>query len=419
MSAREGTVSFIRYARATQMIFTSLMIGLLIVMDVYQKLGVRRVINANGTKTHLGGSIPDLRVMDSMKEASQSFVIMMELIEKAGKVIAEVTGAEAGIVTSGSSAAMTLAAAACIMKASGLEKFEIQPVERIGLDQEWRDLIQRLPDASWTRNEFVTQKMHRNAYDHAYKVAGGKIIEVGTSEGCSQGELEAAINSKTAGIAFTARVDNTPERAGLNVPLRKVVEIAQRHDVPVVVDAASELPLRSNIRKYIAEGADLVIYSGGKLIGGPNDTGILCGRKDLIKLATLQSAPYRGIGRGMKVDRTQIVGLITALRLWLEKDEEAEFKAWRAKARWIAEALREVPKILKSEVVVQEFRNRVFAFITLDARTAANLVFDLRRGDPSIWVGLIGSNRIEIDPSNLVDGEEKIVVSSIKKILKE
>lgn len=120
-------------------------------MDIYDELGIRKIINANGTKTHLGGSIPDPQVMGAMKEASQNFVIMMELMEKAGEIIAEATGAEAGLVTSGSSAGMTLAAAACLMQGSDLEIFEVQPVERVDLDNEWLNLIQSLPDTSWTR----------------------------------------------------------------------------------------------------------------------------------------------------------------------------------------------------------------------------------------------------------------------------
>jgi len=386
-------------------------------MGIYEALGVRKVINANGTKTHLGGSIPDPRVMDAMKGASQSFVIMMELIEKASDVLAKATGAEAGLVTAGSFAGMTHAATACIMRGSGLEIFEIQPVERINLDGDWLTLMQKYPDISCKTNEFITMKMHRHPFDHAYKVGGGKIIEVGTDNGCSAEVFEDIINERTAAINFTARIDNTPEKAGKNVPLNKVVEIAKRHDVPVVVDAASELPPRSNLKKYIAEGADLVIYSGGKHMGGPNDTGILCGRRDLIKLATLQAAPYRGTGRGMKVDRSQIVGLLTALQIWLEKDEKTEYESWMAKVQWMTDALSGMQGILKSEVHVQPLRNRCFTFLTLESRTASKLTFNLRKGDPSIWVGLIGSNRIEIDPSNLKDGEEKIVVSAIKRIL--
>lgn len=384
-------------------------------MASYEELGVRRVINACGAVTHLGGSIPDPRVMDAIKEASQSFVIMMELMEKAGQVIAEATGAEAGLATAGSSAALVLGTAACLMRGSGLEGFEVQPVERLSLDGEWRDLIQRLPDTSWTRDEIVIQKAHRNPYDHAFKVAGGRLIVVGTDEDCSPEELEVAINERTAAVAFTARVED------IGVPLVKIVEIARRHDVLVIVDAASELPPRAHLKKYIAEGADLVVFSGGKQIAGPNDTGILCGRRDLINLATLQAPPYRGICRAAKVDRTQIVGMITALRLWLEKDEEAEFEGWKAKAQWMAEALKKAPRVARSEVVVDGRRRWVHVDIAIDegGLSAADVVFNLRLGNPSIWVSQIGSNRIRMDPSMLRDGEEKILVSVLARMLAE
>ena len=383
-------------------------------MGVYEKLGVRRVINASGTMTHLGGSIPDPKVMDAMKEASQSFVIMAELLLKSGEYIAEVTGAEAGLVTSGSHGALVLGAAACMMRGSGLEKFEIHPVERLNLDGEWREIIQRLPDTSWTRNEFIIQKAHRNPYDHAFKAAGGKLVVIGTEDKCTEEDLRDTITEKTAAIAFTAR------REDVGLPLKRIVEIAHEYDVPVIVDAADELPPRANLGRFIAEGADLVAFSGGKHIGGPNDTGILCGRRDLIKLAMLQSSPYRGIGRGMKVDRTQIMGLITALRLWLERDEEDEFKEWERKAEWISKELEKVPKILSSKVVRDVRRKRVQVHIAIDERkdcTAVDIVFNLRKGDPSIWVNYLGSNEIGINPTMLKDGEEKMVVSSIRKIL--
>lgn len=381
-------------------------------MEIYEEFSMKKVINASGTMTHLGGSIPDPRVMDAMKEASQSFVIMMELIEKAGKVIAEATGAEAGLVTAGASASLVLAAAACIMRGSGLEEIDVKPTERLSFDGEWREIIQRLPNASWTRNEIIIQKRHRDPYDHAHKLVGGKMVVVGTVEGCSSEELEAAINERTTAIAFTAKMED------VGVPLKNVVEIAHRHNIPVIVDAAGELPPRSNLRRFIADGADLVAFSGGKEISGPNDTGILCGSRNLIKLATLQAPPYRGINRAAKVDRTQIVGLIVALRIWLEKDEEAEFKAWTKKAQWMTDNLSGNPRVSKAEVVVNEHRMRVQSKITLDERTqAADVVLNLRKGNPSIWVNYISPNTIEIETQKLGDGDEKVVVWALKGML--
>jgi L-seryl-tRNA(Ser) seleniumtransferase len=383
-------------------------------ISLYEELGVRKVINASGAKTHLGGSIPDLKVMNAMKEASQSFVIMMELMEKTGEIIAKVTNAEAGLITSGSSAALVLATAACIMRNSGLEKFMIQPVERLNLDEEWRDLIQTLPDASCFRNEIIIQNVHRNPFDHAFKVAGGKLIVVGTEKFCSLDDLKNAITDKTAAIAFTAHLENE------GIPLNRVIEIAHNHNIPVIVDAAAELPPRSNLKRFIMEGADLVAFSGGKHINGPNDTGILCGKKDLVKIAKLQSSPYRGIGRAMKVDRTQMVGLITALRIWLNKNEEEELDGWRAKAKSIVNSFKNKSQVTKAEILEDKRVRGVHVQIAIKEKNgllAKNIVFNLRKGDPSIWVDYIKPNKIDIDPSMLKNEEVKILVTALTNIL--
>ena len=387
-----------------------------IIMDVYEELGVRKVINASGTMTHLGGSIPDSRIMDAMKEASQSFVIIMELMEKAGQIISKATGAEAGLVTSGSFAALVLSTAACIMKGSGLEKFDIKPFERLSFDEDWRGIMQELPDVSLKKNEIIIQKAHRNAYDYAFKLAGGQLVVVGNDDGCSPEQIETAIDERTAAITIVLH-DSLND---FGVSLRKVVEISRRHDIPVIVDAAMQLPPRENLKKYISDGADLVVISGGKNMAGPNDTGILCGRKDLIKLATLQSAPYRGIGRGMKIDRTQIVGLITALRLWLEKDEEKESELWWMKAHRIADAFKDISNIEHIEFIEDKIRRRLQIKIAIKEKeglSAKDMVFKLRKGNPSIWINYFGSNNIGIDPSLLREGEEEILVSTISKML--
>jgi L-seryl-tRNA(Ser) seleniumtransferase len=383
-------------------------------MGVYEDLGIRRVINGSGPMTHLGGSIPDPRVMDAMKEASQSFIVMMELIEKAGKIIAEATGAEAGLVTSGASAAMVLAAAACLMKDSELEKYDVHPFEKINFDQDWRAIIQKLPVTDSMRNEFIIQRKHRNAYEHAYVVAGGKLVEVGTDRGCTVEEIEKAIGPKTIALVFTAKEEN------MGVPLASLVDLGKKHHLLTIVDAAAELPPRSNLKKYIAEGADLVVYSGGKMIGGPNGTGMLCGRRDLIKLATLQSAPYRGIGRGMKVDRNQIIGFITALKLWLARDEAAEIEDWKAKSVKISSAVKELPKVENSKSVVDEKLRGVQTIISLKKNhgvSAPQIVFDLRKGNPSIWLNVIDDSNIGISTTLLKNGEEQTIILALKEKL--
>ncbi len=228
-------------------------------MSVYQELGVTPVINAAATLTRLGGSRMAPDVLAAMNEAAASFVQIDELQARAGDVIAGITGAEAGYVTTGAAAALTLGTAACLA----------------GMDVSKMD---RLPDTTGMKNEVVVQKGHRNAYDHAVRAAGITFVEVGTlgypgAGGTFAWQIEEAITDKTAAV-FCPILD-TPG----TLSLKEVAEIAHAKGVPVIVDAAAELPPRSNLQKFIADGADLVAFSGGKAIGGPQSSGVLAGRR--------------------------------------------------------------------------------------------------------------------------------------------
>ena len=355
-----------------------------------------------------------------MSEASKHYVIIMELQEKIGKEIAQMTGSEAAMVTAGATAALELGAAACLMRGSGLEEHTVQPVERLQpIDGPWRALIQRLPDTTWTRNEVVIQRGHMSPYVQAYRNVGCRIMPVGTRENCTKDDLENALTHRTSFIACGAF------SRGSTVSLPDIVRIANKYDIPVVVDAASGVLPRSNITKYTAQGADLVAISGGKQIKGPNDTGILCGRRDLIEMAKLQTSPFNGVGRAAKVDRTQMVGLLVALRLFLGKtseEEESEFTLWRQKVEWICESLREVPGVSET-VVTSRSSSSVRAMITfLPSISGHELALNLREGDPSIWVetsmtGDKSLNQIGIAVDSLQDGEETLIVSAIKEAL--
>jgi L-seryl-tRNA(Ser) seleniumtransferase len=237
-------------------------------MPVYQELGVRPIINACGTLTRIGGSRMSAEVLESMVEAAASFAHIDELQARAGKVIAEVTGAEAGYVTTGAAAGLALATAACVA----------------GMDVGKMD---RLPDTTGMKNEVVVQRGHRNAYDHGIRSAGIKFVEVGYlgypgAGGTMPWQIDEAITERTAAVACP--ILDTPGTVSLPV----VAEIAHAKGVPVIVDAAAELPPRSNLRRFISEGADLVTFSGGKAIGGPQSSGILAGRADLIASVALQ-----------------------------------------------------------------------------------------------------------------------------------
>ena len=386
-------------------------------MGVYETLGVRRVINACSTATHLGGSIPDPRVMEAMEDAASWYVIMMELQDRAGEIIAKATGAEAAMVTAGATSSLQLGAAACLLRGSGLEEHSVEPYERLQpIDGPWKAIIQRVPDDLGARREILTQMSHRSPYEFAYEMVGGEVSHVGSSSGCTEEELEAGISERTAAIAFSAH------REGRGIPLERTIEIAHAHDVPVIVDAAMAVLPRRRLSAYASMGADLVAISGGKQIKGPNDTGILCGTRELVEMAKLQASPFNGLGRGMKVDRTQIVGLLKALEIFLDKipeEEEAEFADWHGKANWITTEMGSVDGVSSAEVSAPE-PWEVRAMISFDDRISArDLAFELRKGDPSIWVetsmtGDASVNRIGIAIDSLGEDEEKVIVSTLK-----
>jgi L-seryl-tRNA(Ser) seleniumtransferase len=304
-------------------------------LNPYHRLGVRRVINAAGILTRVGGSRSPSDIFSVMEEASKAFVIISELQTAAGKVIARATGAEAGLPTAGGSASILLAAAACIMKDTKLEEFE--PIGQAV----WRKIAQRLPlNTNGLKTEFIVQKCNRDEYDHAVECAGGRFIEVGTDEFATEGELIVAFNpEKTAAYYYTVKATTK------GLPLTSIIKVAHEKGVPVVVDACAEPPPKSSLTKYIEMGVDLVAFSGGKIIAGPNNSGLLAGRKDLIKLAHLQSYPFEGVGRAAKMSRETIYGLVTALELYLKSDEMTQYNEYKEMANRISCELNCIPGI--------------------------------------------------------------------------
>lgn len=320
-------------------------------IDIFERYGLVRVINATGTATRLGASPMDAEVIAAMAAAAQCSVDMGELQGRASELIAKVTGAEAGIVTSGAMAALLVGAAACM---AGLD-----PVK-----------MSQLPDTSGLRNEFIISRSHRNSYDHGVRAAGARLVEVGLPDrltGCGVRDTEAwefasAIGDRTAGILYLARANARPA-------LSDVVRVAHAAKVPVLVDAAAELPPASNLRWFIEQGADLVAFSGGKGIRGPSGSGILCGRRDLIASALLQQldldfvyedwnppaqlidkralpgVPRHGIGRSCKAGKEQIVGLLTALFRFTQVDDTARNKHYNGITDSLLDALSNLPAL--------------------------------------------------------------------------
>jgi len=395
-------------------------------MGVYEALGVRTVINAAGTLTRLGGTRMSAEVLAAMNEAAAAHVHIDELQAAAGNVIAEITGAEAGYIATGASAALTLGTAAIMA----------------GLDVAKMD---RLPDTAGMKNEIVVQRGHRNAYDHAIRAAGITFVEVGYlgypgAGGTFGWQIDAAITERTAAVACP--ILDTP--GALRLP--EVVAIAHARGVPVIVDAAAELPPRSNLKRFIAEGADLVAFSGGKAIGGPQASGILAGRADLIASVALQhqdmdvrpatwnkrgligagqgaiaGIPHQGFGRSMKVGREEIAGLITALRNFAAGDDQQDADRWSLNLDPIEQALLDIPYVQMTRTAAKQLIPQLI--IEIDEEVAGITAYEVSRqlleGESAIAVG---ESRAEFGVLNVVSrgltpSESEIVAARLKQIL--
>jgi D-glucosaminate-6-phosphate ammonia-lyase len=392
--------------------------------DIYTALGVPTIINAKGPSTRLSGGVMRPEVAKAMVEASRHCVDMAILQARASVIIADATGAEAGYVTAGAAAGLLLGTAACVT----------------GLDP---GRMNRLPDTSGMKNEVVIVRSQRNLYDHALRAAGVRLVEVGLPDryaGAGVRDAEAweiadAICERTAAVHWVAA-------PGARPALADVVEVAHAAGVPVLVDAAAQLPPADNLRRFIAAGADLVAFSGGKAIGGPQASGILCGRRDLIMAAALQNLdldiffeqwtpppelidkrqlkglPQHGIGRACKVGKEEIAGLLTALRLFLEEDAGARRGRWLGLMQELALGLRELPgtwvALLEGEVpeVVLELgpASRVGAL---------ELMHRLETGTPAIFADpfAVHDGRIRFGPMSLQDGEPALIAERIRAIL--
>ncbi|MDQ8757446.1 hypothetical protein RCO27_14540 [Sphingosinicella sp. LHD-64] len=290
--------------------------------SIYERmLGVRTVINAAGAVTAFGGTVLSQEVTDAMAAASRSFVDLNALYQAAGARLAEVTGAEAAMVTSGAFAAMVLAAAACLAR-----------------DDEQR--IAALPQPTWPRRETVLQRAHSTAYDRAYRDAGAMIVYVDTEE-----EMLAAIGDRTAMIAGLMNIEKMAQ-PGI-IPLERLVALGRRTGVPVYLDASFSITYlsdASSLSRYTGMGFDLVGISGGKGLHGPQSTGILAGRADLVASARRQASPIpSALGRGMKVDKEEVIGLLVAVERFLARDSRPLYRRDRARVDAMRERMRDVP----------------------------------------------------------------------------
>lgn len=373
-------------------------------MSVYDALGVKRVINAMGTYTFLGGSIILPEAAEAMREAAKAFVNMEDLQRRAGEIIAQITGAEAAYVTSGAAGALVLAVAACIT----------------GDDPE---KMAKIPYVEGFRNEVILPALHDNPYCRNLAIPCAKIVKVGSEKGFSPEDIEGAINEKTAAIAF---MFFTSKRGCDIDALREVVKVGKRHNIPVIVDAAAELPPIENLRGIVAAGADLVAFSGGKDIRGPNDTGFIAGRADLIRAVAAHSCPHHYMGRPMKVSKEDIVGLIVALRHYTPEAVEARKRSWEEIVQYLIRELsdenvrveRLMPDPSRHEYSAQGWpRAKVilnWARLGLSARDFHRFLLE---GDPPIYT-ILDEDGVIVNPQCLQDEEWETIACRIREILR-
>jgi L-seryl-tRNA(Ser) seleniumtransferase len=363
--------------------------------DYFAELGVRTFINAAGTYTALTSCQMPIEVMDAINYASKHFVPLTELQDKVGERIASLLGADAAMVTSGAAGALACGTAGCVT----------------GTDVK---AIRQLPDVTGLKSEVVVQKAHRYGYDHSVRATGVRMIEVETAE-----EANAAVTSNTAMMHFWA--DGEP-KGQIKGP--EWVAIGRKHNIPTFCDAADCVPPVDRIAGYLKTGYDLVCFSGGKGIRGPQSAGLLLGRKHLIQAARMNTSPNSDtIARGMKVNKEEILGMLAAVELYMKKDHQAEWKEWERRVRVIEDSVRSVPSVT-TEMTVPPVANHVpHVTIRWDkakiALTPQDAMKQLREGKPSIEANpATNSQELVLGVWMLNPGEAEIVAKRVREVLR-
>ncbi len=364
------------------------------VPDYFAGLGVKPFINAAGTYTMLTASLMPPEVMEAMTYASRRFYRLGEVQDAVGKRIAELLGAEAAMVTSGAAGALTCGTAACIT----------------GEDQK---KILQIPDLTGMKSEVLVQKSHRYAYDHAVRATGVKMVEIETAE-----ELEKAAGERTAMMLFFNDAD---PRGQMNSG--EWVRLGKKLGIPTFNDASADVPPVENLSKYLKMGFDLVTFSGGKGLCGPQSAGLLAGRKDLIAAARLNTSPYSdSIARGMKVNKEEMLGMLVALELYLKRDHAAESREWDRRCGVIASAAKKFPSVT-TEVVLPPIANHApHLYIRWDDAQLKigprEVMKRLRSGEPSIEpCPLTDDKQLVFTVWMLQPGEAELVAKALTKIL--
>lgn len=376
-------------------------------MSIYSELGVRPVINAMGSVTIYGGSLMPAPVVQAMTEAAGSFVPLRTLQERAGARIAELAGVEAALVSSGAAGGIALAIAGCLTGTDAAR-------------------VQALPDTSGMPNEVVVVAGGRPNYMYqAAESVGARLVHVGSAERLTDADFAAAIGPRTAAVLLiVATLDVMRANApGVTASIASIAAVTRAAGVPLVVDAAAELPPVDNLRAFLRDGADIAIFSGGKGVRGPQASGLVLGRRDLIAAAAANNNPHSAVGRPQKVGKEEIAGLVRAVELFVAHDEADERRAWERRVRTVADALTGLPGV-RAEVVVDGRYGRPpvlpCCLVHLDeaalGTTREAVQQTLLQGEPAVALGGFPGGLI-VNPIGIVDGEETAIAQRLRQVL--
>jgi uncharacterized pyridoxal phosphate-dependent enzyme len=366
--------------------------------DPYEALGVKHVINAGGTFTALGGSVMPPEVVAAWVAASKHFVNLVVLNDLAGERIAKLVGVEAALITTGAAGALLLGAAAAVTRGEA-------------------ELVKRLPDTKGMKNEILIQKAHHSCYDNQLLDVGARLIDVETAD-----DVRKAVSDRTALMFFMNYAD-----ADGKIDRKEWVKLAKRHKIPTLLDAAADVPPVGRFSEYTKMGFDLVAFSGGKALRGPNDTGLLLGRKDLVEAARKNANPNCGtIGRMMKVSKEDVAALVAAVERFVRMDHKAELRRLEQSIAVIEEAVKAVPTVACERITPAIANHVPHLIVTWDEKrvriTREKVTKELGAGDPPIVLGRVhgtGDKGLLVSVLTLQAGEDKTVAARLRAVLEK
>ncbi len=366
--------------------------------SIYESLGLKHIINATGTVTNLGGSIMPPEVVAAWSEASRHFVNLAQLQDRVGERIAKAIGVEAALVTTGAAGALLLGTAAVVTRGD-------------------RKRIVRLPDTTGMRNEVLLQRPHHSCYDNQLTNVGVRLIDVETAA-----DVKRHITDRTALMYFM----NKDDAAG-RIRRAEWIALAREHRIPTLLDAAADVPPVERLSEYVRMGFDLVAFSGGKAMRGPNDTGLLLGRKELIDAAKLNTNPNcPSIGRGLKVSKEDMIAAMVAVERFVRLDHRAEVREWERRIGVIEAAVNGIPTVQCERITPTSANCVPHLIITWDenrvAITRAAFTRALMDGDAPIQIGRVpgtGERGICISVFTLQEGEERMIAQRVEAILRK